>query len=178
MNRGTTTADAARAELACRATAALEAVASAADRELDRHAAEYGLSDAKLELLEVLGCCDERRACLYHVGERLGVTRPNVTKLVDGLERSGLVERLPHPSDKRMVQAHLTPAGQELAARALPGRRERLARLWQALDDDELQALAGLLALAAERLAADGAGRGTVAPAPRPAGDQREAISR
>jgi DNA-binding MarR family transcriptional regulator len=177
MNRGTTRADVARAELACRATAALEAVASAADRELDRHAAEYGLSDAKLELLEVLGCCADRRACLYHVGERLGVTRPNVTKLVDGLERNGLVERLPHPSDKRMVQAHLTPAGQELAARALPGRRAHLARLWQGLDDDELATLADLLDRATERLATSGAGRGAGAPAPRPAGDQREPIS-
>ena len=79
--------------------------------ELDRHAGGYGLSDAKLEVLEVLCCRDERRACLHALGDELGVTRPNVTKLVDGLERGGLVERLPHPSDGRMVQAHVTPQG-------------------------------------------------------------------
>jgi DNA-binding MarR family transcriptional regulator len=154
MNRRTTGDDAsspARAELARRATAALEAVAGAADRELDRHAAGYGLSDAKLELLEVLGCCAERRACLYSVGDRLGVTRPNVTKLVDGLERTGLVERLPHPSDRRMVQAHLTAAGAELAERALPGRQEALTRLWSRLSDDQLAVLADLLDAAAGR---------------------------
>ena len=59
----------------------------------------------------MLCCRDERRACLHALGDELGVTRPNVTKLVDGLERGGLVERLPHPSDGRMVQAHLTAAG-------------------------------------------------------------------
>ena len=59
----------------------------------------------------MLCCQDERRACLHALGDELGVTRPNVTKLVDGLERGGLVERLPHPSDGRMVQAHLTPRG-------------------------------------------------------------------
>ena len=73
------------------------------------------------------------------------MTRPNVTKLVDGLERGGLVERLPHPSDGRMVQAHLTPQGLEMAAEALPGRQDLMRRLWDALDDDELAQLVGLL---------------------------------
>ena len=65
-------------------------------------------------------CCQaERRACLHALGDELGVTRPNVTKLVDGLERGGLVERLPHPSDGRMVHAHLTARGRR------PGRGGR-----------------------------------------------------
>lgn len=178
MNRETTGAEVGRPALARRAAEALEAVATAADRELDRHAAAYGLSDAKLEVLEVLGCCTDRRACLYAVGDRLGVTRPNVTKLIDGLERTGLVERLPHPSDRRMVQAHLTPAGAALAARALPGRRERLERLWDRLDDEELATLARLLSAAAERAGGpEAAGREAGEPAPRPAGGQREAIA-
>lgn len=167
MNRETTPERAPeRRELARATTLALEAVAAAADRALDRHAAGYGLSDAKLEVLEVLDCCDERRACLYAVGDRLGVTRPNVTKLVDGLERTGLVERLPHPRDRRMVQAHLTDAGADVADRALPGRGERIERLWDALTDAQLAQLAQLLGIVAERLC----DRGWAAePAPHPA---------
>ena len=124
MNRETTEGPASRSELARRATDAVERLACDAGRELDRHAGGYGLSDAKLEVLEVLCCHDERRACLHALGDELGVTRPNVTKLVDGLERGGLVERLPHPSDGRMVHAHLTPQGAEIAGEALPGRHE------------------------------------------------------
>jgi DNA-binding MarR family transcriptional regulator len=140
-----------RADLAQRATAALEHLACRAGRELDRHAGGYGLSDAKLEVLGVLCCQDERQACLHALGDELGVTRPNVTKLVDGLERGGLVERVPHPRYGRMVQARLTPQGEEKAAEALPGRENLMRRMWDALDDDELTQLVGLLDAAAAR---------------------------
>jgi DNA-binding MarR family transcriptional regulator len=153
MNRETTDRSGARPDLARRATEALERLACSAGRELDRHAGGYGLSDAKLEVLEVLCCRDELRACLHALGDELGVTRPNVTKLVDGLERGGLVERLPHPSDGRMVHAHLTPQGLEIADEALPGRHDLMRRLWDALDDEQLQQLVGLLDQVAERSA-------------------------
>ena len=146
-----------RSELARRATDALERVACSAGRELDRHAGGFGLSDAKLEVLELLCCRSDGRACLHALGDELGVTRPNVTKLVDGLERGGLVERLPHPSDGRMVHAHVTPEGLEMAEEAVPGRHDLMLRLWEALDDDELGRLVGLLDAVADRAAATSA---------------------
>ncbi|MGD9696368.1 MAG: MarR family winged helix-turn-helix transcriptional regulator [Thermoleophilia bacterium] len=149
MNRSTTDRD--RSELARRATDALDRICGAADRELDRHAGGYGISDAKLAVLEVLCDREERCACLHALGSELRVTRPNVTKLVDGLERGGLVERIPHPGDRRMVQAQVTPEGLALAERAVPGRRELLSRIWDALDDDELARLVALLDAAADR---------------------------
>jgi len=156
MNPETIDAAPSRADLAHRATEALERLAGAAGRELDRHAGGYGLSDAKLEVLGVLCCRSGQWACLHALGDELGVTRPNVTKLVDGLERGGLVERLPHPGDGRMVQAHLTPQGLEVAAEALPGRQDLMRRLWDALGDDELAQLVGLLDTATGRVAAAG----------------------
>ena len=145
MNRETTDGEDGRSELARRATDALERLACTAGRELDRHAGGYGLSDAKLEVLEVLCCRDERRACLHALGDELGVTRPNVTKLVDGLERGGLVERHPHPRDGRMIHAQITSRGLELADEALPGRHELMRRVWDALSDEELDQLVALL---------------------------------
>jgi DNA-binding MarR family transcriptional regulator len=142
-----------RGDLVRDATSALEAMAEVVGRQLDRHAAAFGLSDAKLEMLEVLGCCSGDRTCLYELGDRLGVTRPNVTKLVDGLERGGLVERLPHPADRRMVQAHLTASGREVADAALPGRSARIRAMWDGLDDDDLADLARLLRRAVARAA-------------------------
>lgn len=164
VNRPTLEVDEHRACLSRSAAEAVLAMAGAVGRELDRHAAEFGVSDAKLEVLEVLSCCAGRRACLYTLGDRLGVTRPNITKLVDGLERQGLVERMPHPGDRRMVQAQLTPAGAALAALALPGRVERLEHTWGALDDDDLETLVALLRRAAGPVCA----RPDRAPAPSP----------
>lgn len=141
-----------RTALARMAVDAVIAVAACAERDLDRHAAEFGISDAKLEVLEVLSCCSGRRACLFSLGDRLGVTRPNITKLVDGLERSGLVTRIPHPDDRRMVQAQLTPEGAAVAAQALPGRIAIMERAWASLDDEELERLVWVLRRAAAEL--------------------------
>jgi DNA-binding MarR family transcriptional regulator len=147
MNRETTRTP--RAAAAARATAALEAAAGRAARALERHAAGFELSDAKLEVLAVLGGCESGCCCLHELGDELHVTRPNITKLVDGLERCGMVERVPHPTDGRRVQAKLTPRGAELAERALPGRASRMQAYWDALDEEEIATLTRLL----ERLA-------------------------
>jgi DNA-binding MarR family transcriptional regulator len=116
---------------------------------LEQHASDYELSDAKLEVLAVLGQCESQCCCLYELGDELQVTRPNVTKLVDGLERCGMVERVRHPTDGRMVQARLTAAGAALAEQALPGRSTSMQAYWDALEEDEIETLTRLL----ERLA-------------------------
>lgn len=48
----------------------------------------------------------------------LGVLPPNLVGLVAALERRGLIERRPHPSDGRAMGLHLTSAGVELTAQA------------------------------------------------------------
>jgi DNA-binding MarR family transcriptional regulator len=48
----------------------------------------------------------------------LGVDPPNLTPLVDDLERSGLVERQAHPTDRRIKLVVATPEGAALAQRA------------------------------------------------------------
>ena len=41
----------------------------------------------------------------------VGVSRPTLTSLVDGLERSGLLRRVPVPTDRRGIQLEPTQAG-------------------------------------------------------------------
>ena len=48
----------------------------------------------------------------------LNVLPPNLVGLIAALERRGLIERRPHPSDGRAMGVHLTPEGIELTARA------------------------------------------------------------
>ena len=48
----------------------------------------------------------------------LNVLPPNLVGLIAALERRGLIERRPHPSDGRAMGVHLTPAGVELTAQA------------------------------------------------------------
>lgn len=45
------------------------------------------------------------------LAESLDLTTGSVTSLVDKLESAGLVERTPHPHDRRSLQLELTPDG-------------------------------------------------------------------
>lgn len=144
MNRVTSSAEERLASVR-RAAATLDALSAASGRALDRHARAWGLSDAKIGALEALaemesGCC-----CLYDLGDCLGVSRPNVTKLIDGLEAEGLVERRKHASDGRMIEAHLTEKGRSVLAEVTPGRDCVLEDLWGGLSDAELADIARLL---------------------------------
>jgi len=59
----------------------------------------------------------------------VGVSRPTLTSLVDGLEQAGLVKRVPVATDRRGIQLELTQAGREATYRAEQALGARLSRL-------------------------------------------------
>jgi len=70
------------------------------------------------------------------------LTQPAITSLVSRLERDGLVERRPDPSDGRAVLVALTPAGADLVRARHTNRVARLTQLLAGVDDDEREAIA------------------------------------
>ena len=78
----------------------------------------HGLTFARYEALMLLFLSRSGSLPLGKVGERLQVHPTSVTNLVDGLERSGLATRTPHPSDRRATLATITDAGRHAAAAA------------------------------------------------------------
>lgn len=70
---------------------------------------------------------------------------PNVTGLVDRLEKKGLVKRCATPEDRRVTRVQLTEAGRTLAKPAERVGRKHLSTLAEALRPDELDALVQLL---------------------------------
>jgi DNA-binding MarR family transcriptional regulator len=77
-----------------------------------------GLTFARYEALMLLYLSRSGSLPLGKIGERLQVHPTSVTNLVDGLERSGLATRAPHPSDRRATLATITDAGRKAAAAA------------------------------------------------------------
>jgi DNA-binding MarR family transcriptional regulator len=49
---------------------------------------------------------------------QLGLDPPNLTPLIDDLERSGLAQRQPHPTDRRVKLVAATDSGRALAQHA------------------------------------------------------------
>lgn len=70
------------------------------------------------------------------------LTQPAMTSLVSRLERDGLVERRPDPSDRRAVLVTLTAAGAELVHARHANRVTLLGRLIALMDDGEREAIA------------------------------------
>src|SRR3989304_854401 len=106
-------------------------------RSMDEHFRRFGLTSAKFDLLLVLHKSHEQRLTMWEIGEKLSVTRTNVTGLVDGLQRDNLVQRLAHPEDRRSLLVVLQPEGEALLQRALPGTWRRMGDLLGSFRLDE-----------------------------------------
>lgn len=80
----------------------------------------HGLSASTYNVLRILrGAGDGGMAC-SQVGAQMVARVPDVTRLIDRLERSGLAERARTSADRRVVTTRITPAGLRLLA-ALDG---------------------------------------------------------
>jgi DNA-binding MarR family transcriptional regulator len=73
--------------------------------------AEHGLTINDYEALLHLARADEGRMRRVDLAERLILTASGVTRLLDGLEAGGLVERASCDSDRRVTYAVLTETG-------------------------------------------------------------------
>lgn len=108
--------------------------------------AEHGLTINDYEALYVLAHAEGRRMRRVDLAQRLVLTPSGVTRLLEGLERAGLVERAACPSDLRVTYAQLTESGAaKLEAASCAHVRSVRAVLEQRLSDVEIQELATVL---------------------------------
>jgi DNA-binding MarR family transcriptional regulator len=70
------------------------------------------------------------------------------TRLIDRLERAGLAERLPNPSDRRSVLVRATARGRRVFAKVTPRLQEYHRHQWSNLSAAEVDTLNRLLAQA------------------------------
>lgn len=113
----------------------------ALDGQLD---AEHGLPLSSYEVLIYLRTAPDKRLRMAELAEHTLLSRSGVTRLVDRLERDGLLRRDACSDDARGCFAVLTPAGEAMLRRARPthlsGVRERFL---DHLSDDDLAVLGG-----------------------------------
>lgn len=136
-----------RVRLGLHAYVALMRAAEGVTRRTHGHLAEHDLTLGQFGALEALHRSGPLRAC--DLAERVLRSPANLTTILDNLERRALVERRPHPDDRRARLVHLTPAGRRLVARVLPGHAEGIARDLGALTLAEQRDLARLCVRAA-----------------------------
>lgn len=113
-------------------------------RRLEEQLAPLDLSIGRLCLLVALRRREEP-ALPSELGDDLAVTRANVSGLLAGLERAGLVERRLHPQDRRRTLVSLTRQGTERLAEAWPIYQAAVSAELEGLDPAEQQLLLRLL---------------------------------
>ena len=79
------------------------------------------------------------------IAERMIVSRPTVTGLIDSLARRGHVRVVPHPSDGRMSLVVLTDVGRRLVRRMQPELHALEAQWMAGLSESEKRQLKGLV---------------------------------
>jgi DNA-binding MarR family transcriptional regulator len=104
------------------------------------------ISDARHTVLRTLYFADGNRLSQNEVSRELGVSRTNITNLIDALERDGLVARAVNPADRRTNYVQLTTAGLEFCSSFIPAVAQFMASVFEDLNERELDELNALLA--------------------------------
>jgi DNA-binding MarR family transcriptional regulator len=75
--------------------------------------AEHGMTSRDYEVLLYLSQAEDRMLPMSALAERTMLTRSGITRLIDGLVESGLIERVSCLKDARVSYAKLTDTGYE-----------------------------------------------------------------
>ncbi len=115
---------------------------------------ERGMTYARMRLLGALHCKGPQ--IMTSISDELGVTRRNVTALVDALEEEGLVRRKPHPTDRRATVIEMTAQGARTMDRMYDEHRAEVAELFGVLSEEDRRELARLLGSLRQALQQEG----------------------
>ena len=112
--------------------------------ELNGRFRRFGLTGSSFNVLMILDGAPEPLSP-HELGERLLVTRGTVTGLLDTLQRQGLVRRIPHPGDRRMLLIELTETGRTVLRKSWRTHFPAQTEMLSVLSDAEKETLVRLL---------------------------------
>ncbi len=114
-------------------------------RQLNAALAEHGLTVTDYEVLVELTRNPEG-ARRVDLAEKVQLTASGITRLLDGLERCGLVRRAECTTDRRVTYAVITDAGRERVEAAARSHLDHIRALFkERYTDDEIETFAELL---------------------------------
>jgi MarR family 2-MHQ and catechol resistance regulon transcriptional repressor len=107
---------------------------------------EHGLTINDYEALLVLSRAEDGRMKRVALARSLLLTPSGITRLLQGLEDAGLVERASCATDRRVTYAHLTDAGRDKLEGASGGHVASIRTLFEEhFAHDEIDAIAEIL---------------------------------
>ena len=99
------------------------------------------LTDAQFNVLVQLKYASERSLSQSALGRRLVVNKADMTGIIDRLEKTGLVARLSHPTDRRVHMIVMTEKGKTVVDGLEPGYLDGVHQLMAGIPDKDLRSL-------------------------------------
>lgn len=118
---------------------------------LDEHLRQIGQSTARLEAMAAI-LNSATPSAQVDIARRLRIEGPTMTRMLDTLEKDGLVQRLPDPNDRRSKQLRVTPAGEKALEEIFAISDVLRARLLADVSGDRIDEANGFLMMLIERL--------------------------
>jgi DNA-binding MarR family transcriptional regulator len=141
-----------------RAWASVLRVHAAVVPRLERDLAAVGMPLSWYDVLLELNAAPDRRLRMTELGARAVLSRERVSRVVDELERAGLVRRERNPDDGRSLLAVITDEGRARLRAAAPAYLAGIERHFGAHVGDDAATVADALLRVVEAAAADSAG--------------------
>lgn len=120
-------------------------VASDVLENLDACLARHDLLQGRWWVLILLMREENLAASPSVLADKAGVTRATMTGLLDSLERTGLIERIPNPDDRRMLNVRLTEKGQQRLDDVMPDYYSRVSKVMEELSEQDRTLLMEML---------------------------------
>jgi DNA-binding MarR family transcriptional regulator len=104
---------------------------------------EHGLTIGRWQVLSVLSRFDGSR--IGTIADLSGGEQPAVSRVIDQMERDGLVTRRPALDDSRAVQVWITKGGRELLDELMPHAERFVDRMVRTLSEKEISNMTSCL---------------------------------
>ena len=117
-----------------------------------------GLTQSELELLMMLALNQyiyKKAVTVTEISNLLQITPAGVTHMINSLEGTTCIERLPASNDRRIVLVGLTGRGKQVAENYMVEIQDRLNGLFNYLGEGDSQALINLLSRSVEFFSAE-----------------------
>jgi DNA-binding MarR family transcriptional regulator len=124
---------------------ALLKAADALGQEAEQLLKAQGLTGAQYNVLRILRGAEPEGLACRSIGERMISHDPDITRLLDRMEKRGLITRERQKDDRRVVQTRVTAQGLEILKKLDHPMRELHRQQFQHMTAAQLKALSKLL---------------------------------
>jgi len=121
----------------------INVVAGKMKNELNRSISKYNITAEQWAVLSRLW--EEQGVTQKDLAERTGKDQPNTGRILDKLEKKGLVNRIPDTQDRRIVLVFLTDKGWELKEKLIPIATDVLIRAQRGINGKDITYLKQIL---------------------------------